>query len=116
MSLTDGLETMKKKADAALLLYTKTSALKLQNSMRSNAPWKDRTGRARQTLTGTGYKAEDNSGYIIKLAHGVNYGVFLELAHEKRFAIIKPTIQAHGPEVLEAFDNLFGKIKTNIHL
>lgn len=114
MSMSENLEVMKKKADAALLLYTKTSALKLQNYMRSNAKWTDRTGRARQTLTGTGYK--DNNDYIIKLAHGVSYGVFLELAHEKKFAIIKPTIQSEGNEVIEAFDNLLGKLKTNIHL
>lgn len=114
MSITNNLETMKKKADAALLLYTKTSALKLQNYMRSNANWTDRTGRARQTLTGTGYK--DGNDYVVKLAHGVSYGVFLELAHEKKYAIVRPTIQTQGNEVIAAFDDLLGKLKTNIHL
>ena len=114
MSISKNLEVMKKKADAALLLYTKTSALQLQNNMRRNAPWKDRTGRARQTLTGEGYKSGND--YIIKLSHGVDYGVFLELAHEKKFAIIHPTIQNNSPEVIKNFEGLLDKLKMNIKI
>lgn len=114
MGILHNLEQMKARADVALLAYTKTSALYLQNILRRDAPWQDRTGRARQTLTGKGYK--DNSDYVIELSYGVDYGVYLELAHEKRFAIIHPTIQHHSAEVIQAFEGLLNDLKLNIRL
>lgn len=106
--LSDELETMQKKAESAFLMYTKTEATKLQNEMRKNAPWKNRTGDARKTLTGEGYKEGNN--YVIKLSYGVNYGIFLELAMEKRYAIIQPTIKAKSQEVFEAFSHLLDNL------
>lgn len=54
-------------------------------------------------------KKKEN-GIRITLAHGVNYGLWLELAHEKRFAIVKPTIELKGNDVLKGYANLLGKI------
>lgn len=115
MSLTKNLEVMKKRMDVALLAYIKTNAAKLEAYMKSNAKWQDRTGQARQSLNGSGYKEEDN--YVIKLAHGsnVNYGVFLELAHRKKYAIIRPTIQLKSPEVMQGFSGLLDKLEGDIN-
>lgn len=107
--LVQGLTGFDSKAQAAISLYVDTAALTLQDYMRAHAPWTNRTGQARQRLTAKGQKVAD--GWRIMLAHGVNYGVFLELAHEKRFAIIQPTIQAKGPEVMKGFENLIGRLK-----
>lgn len=92
--LSDGLKEFERRAEAAIQLYAETSALKLQNHARENAPWTDRTGHARQRLSG---KAEPtDTGYDLILAHGVDYGIFLELANEKRYAIIQQTIDYIG--------------------
>ena len=48
--------------------------------MKSNAPWTDRTGNARQTLNTEVQEVASIMVGII-LAHGVDYGVFLELSH-----------------------------------
>lgn len=107
-SLIKGMEHFYGKADAALFLYTQTAALKLQNYMRDNAPWTDRTGHARQRLTGVA--STKKGGYLITLAQGVDYGIWLELAHEKRFAIIQPTILAKSEEVMRGFNKLLERL------
>lgn len=106
--LLSGLNTFETRAEASMSMYVDTAALTLQSYMRENAPWMDRTGHARQRLTATASRVA--KGYKITLAQGVDYGIFLELAHEKRFAIIQPTITAKGPEVMAGFTNLLGRL------
>lgn len=108
--LLGGLNRFDSKAEIAMAMYVDTAALTLQDYMRDNAPWTDRTGQARQRLTATASKVA--KGYQITLAQGVDYGVFLELAHEKRFAIIQPTINTKGPEVMSGFKNLLGRLSS----
>lgn len=64
------------------------------------AKWTDRTGHARQGLKG-GFLWRNIQQAIIYIAHRVDYGVFLELAHEKRFACLKPTVNKFRNPVLE---------------
>ncbi len=107
-NLLKGLSDCENKAQVAMLMYAQNGALKLQNSARKNAPWTNRTGQARQRLSCETEIVEN--GYREKLAHGVDYGIWLELAHEKRFAIIEPTIQKEGPAVLSGFNKLLEKL------
>lgn len=51
-------------------------AKELENQAKIKAPWKDRTGHARQSLHGD--MEASNSKYRISLSHGVEYGAFLE--------------------------------------
>ncbi len=64
--------------------------------MKSNAPWTDRTGNARQTLN---TEVDDLAGSAveIRLAHGMEYGIYLELAHGGNWAIIGPAIDHFAP-------------------
>lgn len=100
-----------KKVEVALLMFANQEAIELQNQMRNNAKWTDRTGHARQSLTGNA-KKEPNA-IVIKLAHGSNvpYGIYLELAHEKKYAIIQPTIQANQVKIMQDMQYLINKIK-----
>lgn len=66
--------------------------------MKANAPWTDRTGAARQTLhTEVEQLAQDM--VQITLDHGVEYGVYLELAHAGVWGIIGPAIDVWGPVI-----------------
>lgn len=96
------------KSDAAIAMYAENGALMLQNYAREHRPWTDRTGQARQRLIGSVSRV--SAGYEIALAHGVSYGVWLELAHEARYAIIQPTIEAKGPDVLSGFNKLLERL------
>ena len=107
-NLESGLNAFMGKSEATIRMYAETAALELQNYARDKAPWTDRTGHARQRLTGT--VTSMTSGYRITLAHGVDYGIWLELAHEKRFAIIQPTILANSNEIMTGFNNLLERL------
>jgi hypothetical protein len=66
--------------------------------MKQNAIWTDRTGNARQTLSAEA--AELSAGLIeITLSHGVEYGIWLELAHGGSYAIIGPAIDYFAPRI-----------------
>lgn len=108
--LANGLDIFGTKFDAAVKLYAETSALKLQSDAQKNAKWTDRTGHARQRLKGDSLVV--SNGYKLRLAHGVEYGVYLEFSFAKRFAIIFPTLIHTGQEqVLPGFKNLIERIK-----
>lgn len=106
--LESGLNDLMGKSEAAIRMYGETAALRLQNYARDKAPWTDRTGHARQRLTGKSAKV--TNGYKITLAQGVDYGIWLELAHEKRFAIIQPTILANSNEIMTGFNKLLERL------
>lgn len=107
--LEKGLAMFEDKSDIAIRMFAETSVLKLQNDARENAKWTDRTGDARKRLTGSVGKIA--KGYRLSLAHGVNYGMWLELAHEERFSIIEPTIRFTGTfEIMPALENLLNKL------
>lgn len=104
----NNLKALPPKVNAAVGMYAKTASKTLENYAKQNAPWTDRTGHARQRLTGDATEVE--RGWQIELSQGVDYGIFLELAHEKRFAILQPTILAKSSEVLHGFTHLMDKL------
>lgn len=109
-SLINGLQGTESKAMIAIRMYAENSALALQNSARQNARWTDRTGHARQRLTGTALPL--SNGYKLRLAHGVDYGKWLELANERKYAIIEETILNVGQnEIMPGFENLITRLK-----
>ena len=109
-TLNKGLDKMSMKLGAGVLMYSATKASELQDKMKLNRPWTDRTGMAKATLSA---KVSQPSKEIVRitLAHGVQYGIWLELAHEKNYAIIAPTVREEGPRIVEDLDNLMSKLK-----
>lgn len=108
-SLLNGLTRMESKFDIAVRMYAEQAALKLQNFARENRKWTDRTGQARQRLTG--YVGKSHVGYRINLAHGVNYGLWLELANEKKYSIIPQAIEYVGTfEIMPGFQHLMERL------
>lgn len=76
----------------------------MENYAKTNAPWTDRTGDARERLHAT----VEETGPIgtIVLSHGVDYGIWLEIANGGRFSIIPETIDVFGPQVMRSLQNL----------
>ena len=102
------LKVFDKKMDAAIMMYLQDRASDLQSYAQSHAPWTDRTTMARQRLKADVKRVRN--GYKIELAHGVDYGVWLELAHDKKYAIVKPTIELKSEEVVEGLTELFKRL------
>lgn len=102
--LEKALDNMETKSQVAIKMFATEGAKKFQNYAKLHRPWTDRTGHARQRLTGWVETFSDKTR--IHIGHGVDYGVYLELSHEKRYAILQPTVNAVSPEILEGFKEL----------
>lgn len=109
-TLASGLDKMGVKMGAVVLMYASTKAVEIEAKMKQNRPWTDRTGMAKATLNTKVTRPNDNTIRIV-LAHGVDYGIWLELAHGKNYAIIGPTIEQEGPRVISDLDNLISKLE-----
>lgn len=107
-ALVHGISEADIRARQAILMYGDTAAKKMEGWMRNDAPWTDRTGDARKRLTGEA--SEVSNGIQIALAHGVEYGIWLEMSNEQKYAIIEPTIRLRGPEVIQGYQGLLEKL------
>ncbi len=83
---------------AGVLAIAQRWAPEIENWMRDNAPWTDRTGNARQTLY-TAVRQVANEMVELILSHGMDYGVFLETKNMGRYAIIAPALDEFGPKL-----------------
>lgn len=109
-TLKRNLDNMGPKMGAMILMYAATRASEIEAKMKVNRPWTDRTNMAKATLRAR-VSQPNNNTIRITLSHGVEYGIWLELAHEKNYAIIAPTVREEGPRIVEDLNNLMSKIK-----
>lgn len=109
-TLSAGIDKMAIKLGATVLMYASTKAVEIEAKMKQNRPWTDRTGMAKATLN-TKVSQPDSNLVRITLAHGVEYGIWLELAHEKNYAIIGPTVEQEGPRIVSDLGDLMSKLK-----
>ena len=109
-SLKKGLDSMQPKFVALVLMYSTTKADELKSKMKLNRPWTDRTNMAKALLSAN--TSQPSQELVrITLSHGVDYGIWLELANEKNYAIIGPTIRDEGPRVIQDLSGLMNKLK-----
>lgn len=79
-------------------------AQQFQEEAKANAPWNDITGAARRGLVGH----VQVNGYIVTivLSHTVEYGIWLEIRWEGKYAIIMPTLEANFSHVMTTIQGL----------
>jgi hypothetical protein len=92
------------KQRAALGLFADTAAKKMEGQAKVGAKWIDRTSNARNSIQGD-FGWEGNKLKVI-LSGGMDYSVYLELAHEKKYAILKPTIDKNASSVISGYKKL----------
>jgi hypothetical protein len=80
---------------------------RLENHAKLNAPWTDRTTNARNGLIARAGRTTDV--HYIVLAHQVPYGIYLETRWEAKYAIIMPTIEKFGPEIMDTIQKILDK-------
>ena len=108
-AIEKSLKAFAQNSENAINTLCKSGALEFENYSKTHRPWTDRTGHARQRLKGT-VEHPKNDEWTLVLSHGVDYGIYLEFAHEKKYAIIYPTIQVKSPEFMAAFEGLVNKL------
>jgi len=99
-----GLAEKEIKTKAALGLYADTVSKNMESSAKANYKWTPRSGAAHQRLNGS-WKWIGNV-VRVELSHGVDYGVYLELANEGKYAILWPTVQSCSPKAIRGLNNL----------
>lgn len=109
-TLKSGMDNIGPKVVDAAMMYATTKATELESKMKTNRPWTDRTGMAKATLNAK-VSQPDKNKVRITLAHGVEYGIDLELARERKYAIVYPTLVQEGPHVAAGLKDLMLKIK-----
>ena len=107
--LRNGLDTLHRKINDAVYMYADTISKDFEAYAKENRPWTDRTGDARRRLTGFAEKIND--GARVCVAHGVDYGIWLEIAHEKRYAILEPTVRLKANDALRGLREMLRNIK-----
>lgn len=77
----------------------------VESEARSNAIWTDRTGNARQGLTGL---VNDMSNTMVELylTHKMSYGKWLEIANSGRYAIILPTLETNYDKIFKMLEQV----------
>lgn len=94
-------KTLTSQQYGGLQMLMATAASQMEAWAKQNAPWTDRTGAARQRLHGEAYW-EDSRVVVAAIMHQVDYGIWLELAHQRKYAILEKTINEHRDEVEKA--------------
>ena len=102
--LISGLAEREVKTRAALGLYADTVSKKMEAHAKSNKPWTDRTGRAKQSLNSSWSWRGDVAR--VELSHGVDYGIYLEFCNERKYSIIRPTIDYISPSAIKGLKNI----------
>lgn len=74
-------------------------APRIESDMKRAAPWTDRTGNARNSLSAVAKGGTDS--ITITLSGGVPYQIWLEVRWSGKYAIIKPSLLKWGPRVME---------------
>jgi hypothetical protein len=88
-TLTASLATMEPRIRVAVDLVFDMLASNTESQMMIDAPWTDRTGNARTGLRCIHESTGDN--HTLTLFHTMEYGFWLEVAHDGKYAIIGPT-------------------------
>lgn len=109
-SLTHGLIWFKANVEAEILRELEQFAQECEAYMKANAPWDDRTGDARGGLTAEADQNETKGNLGVVLAHGVDYGVYLEFKFGGRDAIITPTMEVMGPQLMMRMSGLLDRV------
>lgn len=107
-ALLNNLRTFDARVDRAIVATMKYHATRAVAFARQNAPWTDRTTNARNGLFAR--QEKDGSTHRIVIGHTVPYGIWLEVRFSGRYAIIRPTIDHEGPEVMRTISRLYDRI------
>lgn len=113
MGLHEGAIRFENEFMFALSTYVNNAATELENDMKekkyAQKPWENHTWDAWRGLSAR--VSPTIYGFVITLSSNVKYGVYLELAHEQKYAVIKPTIRAEAPRIMQIFRGMIDKME-----
>lgn len=97
------------KLKAALALDSQNIAKEMEKWAKENASWADRTAHARLFLKST-VKWTNTNTLMVAMSHNVDYGVYLELAYEGKYAILERAITEFAPQFQEGWKKIIDSV------
>lgn len=95
------------KLRAALMVHGNSAAKKMERDAKANAPWENRTTNARNSIQSEcGMRGNK---IRIAISGNTDYFVYLELANEKKHAILSPTVMSWAGEVYNSYRKVVAK-------
>lgn len=105
-NLMEGLKRFEVEMHTKLEAIAHYVASDMEAYAKQHAPWKDQTANARNGLKGEPIIVPGKT-YGATLAHGVPYGIWLEVRWAGRYAIIEPTIRQESLKIAGLLRRLF---------
>lgn len=93
----------------ALDLTMQRQAGRAETYMRQNAPWTDQTSNARNGLRAFVERSGSNGTRrrrALVLSHGMPYGIWLETRFSGKYAIIVPSLNVQGKELMSTLSKI----------
>ena len=91
----------------ATRLYAETAAAQMEAYAKQNAPWRDITGISRQTISKDVISDRYKQTIILRVGISEHFP-YLELAFERRYAIIEPTLIKLAPGIIKGWRKVIG--------
>lgn len=113
-TLTKNLSNLPAALNRMIIAAVEYHATRGEATMRKGAKWKDRTTNARNSLhTATFHENQMGGGsrHTIVFAHGMPYGIWLEIRWAGRYAIIMPSVLSEGANLMATLDKGMARIK-----
>lgn len=104
-----GINFMQTRFQSALLMLAEITSVKMEEYAKDEAIWINRTGNARQGLRGDAYYVTKDQIEIV-LSHQVEYGIWLELAHDRNYAILEEAIEENIDQLYSAIKRLIMRV------
>lgn len=104
-NLTTSLKNAPARVNIAVASACEYQARRSENFMRANARWTDQTANARNGLHAVA--ASTKGSHVITLAHGMPYGIWLEVRWSGKYGIIPEAVRTGGMELMAMLGSLF---------
>lgn len=102
------LNSIQQKTRASLQIIADSAVKAMESYAKTNARWTDRTGNARQRLKGS--TRWDEKALIAAISHNVDYGMWLELCNEKKYAILEEALNSQAQSLLDAYQRFLNQL------
>lgn len=97
-ALRSSLREMQLRSLHSMDVQAQVSAKALEADARTGAPWRDRSGAARNNIYGRAQRS--GTVFTITLSGNVRYMVYLELAHGRKWAALWPAMERNAQRIL----------------
>ena len=99
------MDDTNKRMEQAVKIVCERAAQEAVNWAKTNKKWTNRTSNAVNGLRND-VRWESKVKIVLSVYHTMDYGVWLELAHQKKYAILQQAIAAKADELFEGLEAL----------